>query len=551
MNRFLLAFSVTALSILSAGLFVVSSAKASSPYDDFFVNRQAKSMVFCGTDWTTSYLDFLRPNANNPKIQFSASYPHKFDSFYNSWLQNLANDGSWGVSMIGDYDENQQGGNFTLIFRTSPQKVTTRIGNHLAYYSASTGFLYFDSWSPIQQVGTMKTLSVNIKCRTEASQIGNVQVQSQSSNYEIDLNYPITGIPGTLTDVDTLSLANNAYTIPAITTHVRTVFYFSGGPVIYPENYVGPFAPSGLYTPDELIPDFKWSLTPQGKLTVRYQNNIEKFIDGTYNKENYQWKITLDKTTETDILDSPYFVDIDDEFLVNLPDFSNYNVYIDVVPTNTNFPNIPIKRTGWEFKHEGLYKEGSTGECDGGMCFDYSELAPDYEECDLIDIMCHFRNAGKFIAQTFKWLFIPDFSRLNQSFVSLAEHFKSSLGLFWAPFDIFIQTFQVLTGNSANPTGQYCSLGSWQMFGRGQSATIELCRWRDQLPALWSTMQLAIQASISISMLYVFWSLFRTDILGLSKRDNDEEDSTSDDSEEFRWHDDRTGETGPWERRRK
>lgn len=153
---------------------------------------------------------------------------------------------------------------------------------------------------------------------------------------------------------------------------------------------------------------------------------------------------------------------------------------------------------------------------------------PYYEKCDLLDIMCHMRNFFKAFRNFVEWLFVPDLDKLNDEFIVLSDRFKKSMGIFFAPIDFFISTFQLFSGYMNNPTGHYCSLGSWQMFGRGGSAPIELCRWRDQLPQLWSIMQLAIQASLSIAMLYMFWAVTKKGILG--QNDTSDEDDDSGDS---------------------
>lgn len=176
--------------------------------------------------------------------------------------------------------------------------------------------------------------------------------------------------------------------------------------------------------------------------------------------------------------------------------------------------------------------------------YDFDKLVP----CKTMDLACHmsrfFNAITKWVFGTISWLFFPDSARVGAMFNQTLSNLQRSFGFLFFPVTFISDVFKsILQFSAVNDT---CALPPISIYG--STATIELCRWRYQLPGTWSFMQLIIRAGISIAFLWVCYRLLMR-FLGVQFDDAD--DAADDDVDDVRWRDDRTGETGDWERRRK
>lgn len=220
--------------------------------------------------------------------------------------------------------------------------------------------------------------------------------------------------------------------------------------------------------------------------------------------------------------------------------------YIVPVPTTERYQFLD---SSYVFELDGRTFSTDTfsADCRHGFC----DLPPAEKDCSYDQqgswnrvINCHVDNFFKRFTNFFKWLFVPDGLSLKSSFDGTVTHFRNSLGFLSVPFTFIGNLFNTIKESHASSPS--CTLPALRVFG--SEAQIHLCAWRHQLPAAWSFMQIIIQGGIAIGFL---WAVYRVvmRILGVPVDDHDDEDDV--DYQEIRWRDDRTGESGDWERRRR
>ena len=127
-------------------------------------------------------------------------------------------------------------------------------------------------------------------------------------------------------------------------------------------------------------------------------------------------------------------------------------------------------------------------------------------------------------------------------FSDLLDTIIDRLGFLALPFTFIkgvFTTAQAMTVNNST-----CALN---LVVFGASANVELCRWRYQLPQMWALMQTILQGGIAIGFLWTCYRLANR-FFGIYVEDYEEEAS---DTHSVRWLDERTGEVGDWEERRK
>lgn len=208
-------------------------------------------------------------------------------------------------------------------------------------------------------------------------------------------------------------------------------------------------------------------------------------------------------------------------------------------------------------KADGTSKSGSTlsMKCEEGFCSELPQK-PKYENCSVYDwsfagfkipspgsIACAIRNSFVWFIYDFLFgIFFPKIEDIQDLWDDLLNTIIDRLGFLALPFTFIKGVFT--TVQAMTITNNTCSL-SLTVFG--STANVELCRWRYQLPGMWALMQTILQGGIAIGFLWTCYRLANR-FFGIYVEDYEEDDA---DVESIRWYDERTGEHGDWESRRK
>lgn len=208
-------------------------------------------------------------------------------------------------------------------------------------------------------------------------------------------------------------------------------------------------------------------------------------------------------------------------------------------------------------KADGSSKSGNTLglDCNYGFCSELKQK-PKYEDCSQFDwkfgsikipspgsIACAIRNSFVWFFTDFLFgIIFPKIEDLQSLWDDLLNTIIDRLGFLALPFTFIkgvFTTVQAMTTNNST-----CAV-SLTVFG--STANLEMCRWRYQLPAVWSFMQIFLQGGIAIGFLWTCYRLANR-FFGIYVEDYEEEDH---ETQSVRWFDERTGDHGDWEERRK
>lgn len=239
-------------------------------------------------------------------------------------------------------------------------------------------------------------------------------------------------------------------------------------------------------------------------------------------------------------------------------DFGTVPILIDV---NTEWPGAPYLSCGddgntEDFNYEvvpnivfldidGSSYKGSTDDetcnpMDGNFCTSVNTSESIYEDCDALDILCHARNVLKMVGAFLSSLFVPSPADIKPFFDNAIESLNNTLGFLWDAGAMLISAINLLITTATPNDGYECGIDV-PVFGQG--ATIKLCAWRYQFPALWTLMQTAIQAGISVTLVYVFWRKLNK-MTGRDVEDGTEIEVNPYPGQSVGWIDERTGERG-------
>lgn len=219
--------------------------------------------------------------------------------------------------------------------------------------------------------------------------------------------------------------------------------------------------------------------------------------------------------------------------------------------------NIKYGERTLYLKADGSVKSGSTVglDCPYGFCSELKQK-PKYEDCSQYDwqfggikipspgsIACAVRNSFVWFFTDFIFgIIFPKIEDLQTLWDDLLNTIIDRLGFLALPFTFIKGVFTTVQAMTA--TNNTCAM-SLTVFG--STANLELCKWRYQLPALWSFMQIFLQGGIAIGFLWTCYRLANR-FFGIYVEDYEEEDH---ETYLGRWHDERTGEYGDWEKFRK
>lgn len=335
---------------------------------------------------------------------------------------------------------------------------------------------------------------------------------------------------------------------------------------------------------DEILPDFEYDVVDR-KISIKHLKDRDRITLDAFSyytkggwrlvDNTYQLLFTIQKRRGGDVIDQRV-INAGDSFSVDLPSYDEYVVVasysakacysygegsvtpdycINALPDDTEY--IKYKERYMYINVDGRRHSGSTVDsvCLEGFCEDKKEK-PKYEDCSQYDynfnglkipsfgsIACAIRNSFVWFFTDFIFSIIfPKIEDLQSLWNDLLNTIIDRLGFLALPFTFIKGVFTTVEAmNSNNST---CAV-SLTIFG--STANLEMCRWRYQLPAVWSFMQIFLQGGIAIGFLWTCYRLANR-FFGIYVEDYEEEDH---ETQSIRWLDERTGDYGDWEERRK
>lgn len=337
---------------------------------------------------------------------------------------------------------------------------------------------------------------------------------------------------------------------------------------------------------DEILPDFEYDVFDK-KISIKHLKDRDRITldafsdyikDGWHLVDNtYQLVFTIQKRRGGDVVHQQT-INAGDTFSVDLPNYDEYTVVarysaracysygegsatpdycINGFPKDTEY--IKYKERYMYIDVDGRKHSGSTVDsvCIEGFCEEKKEK-PKYEDCSQYDYNFNglkipsFGSIACAIRNSFVWFFtdfifgiiFPKVEDIKVLFDDLLNTIIDRLGFLALPFTFIKGVFT--TVQAMTVTNNTCAL-NLTVFG--STASVELCKWRYQLPQMWSLMQTILQGGIAIGFLWTCYRLANR-FFGIYIEDYDEEDVESS-TRSVRWLDERTGEVGDWEERRK
>lgn len=337
---------------------------------------------------------------------------------------------------------------------------------------------------------------------------------------------------------------------------------------------------------DEILPDFEYDVFDK-KISIKHLKDRDRITldafsdyikDGWHLVDNtYQLVFTIQKRRGGDVVHQQT-INAGDTFSVDLPNYDEYTVVarysaracysygegsatpdycINGFPKDTEY--IKYKERYMYIDVDGRKHSGSTVDsvCIEGFCEEKKEK-PKYEDCSQYDYNFNglkipsFGSIACAIRNSFVWFFtdfifgiiFPKVEDIKVLFDDLLNTIIDRLGFLALPFTFIKGVFT--TVQAMTVTNNTCAL-NLTVFG--STASVELCKWRYQLPQMWSLMQTILRGGIAIGFLWTCYRLANR-FFGIYIEDYDEEDVESS-TRSVRWLDERTGEVGDWEERRK
>lgn len=346
----------------------------------------------------------------------------------------------------------------------------------------------------------------------------------------------------------------------------------------------------------EFYPHFEYDLNYL-KLKLKHlkkEDHIEfpKAWDSYDNKKGYYIPDKTDYTVEFavqkrkggDVVQNGLqYIKADGSFTVDLPSLDEYSVSAKymikvcyaysydrdktITPAENDYcfyappDDTPYLKYGMRtiyLNADGHSFSGSTlnMDCPYGFCSELPQK-PKYEDCSQYDwnfnglkipspgsIACSIRNSFVWFFTDFIFgILFPKIEDIQALCDDLLNTIIDRLGFLALPFTFIkgvFTTVQAMTTN--NPT---CAV---PLTVFGSTANLEMCKWRYQLPAMWAFMQTILQGGIAIGFLWVCYRLANR-FFGIYVEDYEEEDDDA--YMTARWVDERTGETGDWQKFRR
>lgn len=404
-SRFSVALSFLSFVLLSTVLFDVSSASAASPFDDTYnlTTDLTLKNQYCGTSLKSDY-----PLTATEIGTLLASNPT-----YGASFSNAVNSGRFGVS------------NFTTYASVSPGVYRNAI--HVYWTEDTSLYLkwtqYGGGYRAVEPKGN-SLKSVYIRAQNDTSGHSNC----------IAVADPSTSSDGIVSDNQS----------------VFNIFVKTDYPN-YPTDYTGTGIDQVGNIKKDFYPEFEYSYSGTGVAVTQF-----KRIPGGLNR----FDVKLFKADENyNIIGDPVDTDLGrllyaaSNSYVEAPSLGKYvlGVYIYPPPGSSLLDEYNFKSAFIHLNLDGSTASGNSyGEnCVNGSC----SVPPIYEECDLIDIPCHFRNFWAGLKALFIFIFIPSSSDMSRLFDDANSFIHTKFGFLTYPFDWIYSLFGAMANSSAACNG--------------------------------------------------------------------------------------------------
>lgn len=417
-SRLSVALSLLSFVLLSTVLFDVSSVSAATPYDNL-LHVTDKILIRDNNgnenDITTTYmgaiLSYLNDNPTNTHAQ----------NLYSKLQSNTASGVGW--SMIGYRDGVAGHGNaktrwFLDIYDTNASGAFFNGPNGYTFGMSHYVGRFMFTWASGGLVATP-----NPSYDTQPWWGANTNCGSGSPEY---MCFSSSGL--TQTDI-----------------------FYINTPIVYPPGYQGQTPPSSQNPKTDFYPEFEYAVSDRGIAITQF-----KRIPGGLNRfdvklfkadDNYN---SIGDPVDTDLNRLLY---AGSNSYVEAPSYGKYvlDVYIYPPPGSDLLDEFNFKSAFIHLNIDGSTFTGTSyGEnCTNGSC----STPPIYEDCDLIDIPCHFRNFWAGLKALFIFIFIPSSSDMSRLFDDANSFIHTKFGFLTYPFDWIYSLFGAMANSSAACNG--------------------------------------------------------------------------------------------------
>lgn len=347
MNRYFLAISVILLSSLSVVLFGGSSAQAASEFDNVVrvtqnltIKNKDNNLVDLSSQWRNQVVDILTHQCEEENFQNGCTLLDSFQKHVGG-----TEEGRWGV--IANFEPSaEQAYGFTVFWATNADPVC-----NFAYDNPDYSFL-----------------------RCSNSTFYQVTVTGQQGwDYYTDSGFGTYRQNGALT-----SQAISVILTPRNSIYGSNDFFIWYFDVNYPESYNGPTIPQTWNQPDQLYPDYQWSIN-NGLLGITYMKNLPHFLTGTsyivVNHMSENWEELGDEVMNDSVIPAGDLVWQGD--IVLEPGYYMVRISYDQVFHSPPWPengNFRVENRWIQFYWDGTNSaQGTTVGCGTDICNDWQD----------------------------------------------------------------------------------------------------------------------------------------------------------------------------------
>lgn len=283
--------------------------------------------------------------------------------------------------------------------------------------------------------------------------------------------------------------------------------FFSTYRVTYPDGFNGTDVPANRK--EDYYPQFEYSYSGTGVAITQF-----KKIPGGLNRydvklfkadENYN---AIGDSVDTDLARLLY---AGSNSYVEAPYLGKYvlDVYIYPPPGSSLLDEYNFKPTFIHLNLDGSTASGNSyGEnCVNGSC----SIPPIYEECDLIDIPCHFRNFWTGLKTLFVFILIPSSSDMSRLFDDANSFIHTKFGFLTYPFDWIYSLFGAMANSSAACNGVSLSgIPSVSPGDRffGSPVNLNVCSAEHDFPKIYNIAVFFIRVVLVLAMVAAVYRKF-------------------------------------------
>lgn len=368
--------------------------------------------------------------------------------------------------------------------------------HHLAYVSA------FDdgSWAIINDA-----TANNIYIYWDNDTVNNLNWNNSGGTSWVSVGHDNKHIllQGYGTDVTCTSYEGTTSSTLSTSANTNKKIWISTFAPNYPVGYEGATIPNTQDTTTYLQPHVEYFVDGT-KVTARYQNNLENDIGESDLHFNWNMAKQNDEETAYDIIDGsvrgagppPMQQSITAEYIFDVGEYGSYSLNLydaEIVPT---IENLDVYNAFILLEIDGSTYSGNTKDmdCTEGICVP----APIYEECDVADMWCHFRNFGVMLKSMLVGLFVPNGVTIREKFNAMMSSLMTTLGFLGYPLDFIIGVFGAISNNTT-------ALGGKLNFGNffGGNVQIDLAALQTANSSLFDLVMNIVRGSTVLSLIFI------------------------------------------------